>query len=66
MLNLQLNDAISVYQTTLEEPDFCVSGYDFGTIHYLNVILLHFSILSICHCSWVVMEDQRSVNCTCL
>lgn len=30
-------------------------------IHYSNVILLHFSILSICHCSWVVTEDQRTV-----
>lgn len=46
-----------------EEPDFCVSEYDFG-IDF--VILLHFSILSICHCSWVVMEDQRSVNCACI
>lgn len=37
------------------------SSLSFGPIHYLVVVLLHFSILSICHCSWVVMEQHRSV-----
>ena len=37
------------------------SSLSFGLNHYLVVVLLHFSILSICHCSWVVMERHRSV-----
>lgn len=32
----------------------------FRVIHYLLVILLHFFILSICHCSWVVMKHHCS------
>lgn len=61
---LQLNDGLPTHKATQgwrRRVWFLCSSLSFAWIHYSDVILLHFSILSICHCSLVVMEDQRSV-----
>lgn len=47
---------------TNRQSGFLQSLAHIGVVDDFVVILLHFATLSICHCSWVVMEHHCSVT----